>query len=192
MRLRHLLPNSLCSMMLLLLPMALLLNLAPPAQATGPVYDTWTGNFSFTATAYHKDDATGKLVKTSEPVSGTVEIYLQADGPPVVVTGPDGDFCMRFKDGSKNTIIGIAGLAGVSSGVPNAKFDSLVAVGAGVFFDIVNAESGPAYLSFTKGKLTPGGSSATTMAVSILAGGGVNGSSSYVWSGKFNVTLNKQ
>ena len=177
---RLLLLFCLCSMVLL--------TFAPAAAADG--YQTFAGPFTVTTTS-NEIGANGKIAKDSSSDSGTMYFYLGENGP---TKNQNGNY-MEFVTNTYGLRVAIKSLAMIKSEVPNAKTDTIMAVGVGEFYS--DTGMGPVYLDISKGTLTPGGGQPNSISMTMKMGGGPPFTSgemadNYVWHGSLKVTLTPQ
>jgi hypothetical protein len=152
-------------------------------------YETWSDSFSFTVTTTKRDQTTGKLVKTTNTVTGTVNMYIVPDGPPAI--GPNG-YYLEFIDSHDGLVVGIEGLEIVSTKIPKSKSKKIMGVGAGVFCHN-GTPAGPAYLSMT-GTVAldaPDGTPTSITATLTMGGGEQRNGDNSIWSGKPKLVLKK-
>jgi hypothetical protein len=117
--------------------------------------------------------------------------YVGENGP---VKNQNGDY-MEFVTNTHGLRVAIKSLAIIKSEVPNAKSDTIMAVGVGEFYS--EAGAGPVYLDLSKGTLIPGGGSPTSISMTMKMGGGLpfsfeEGADNAVWHGSLKVTLTAQ
>jgi hypothetical protein len=180
-----------------LLAAVLVLGLATTVlAATLVMYETWSGPFSFTLTITDRN-STGKLVKTTQTATGTVEMYITPgpDGSPA----PDTDgYYMRFIDSQNGLSVGITALEIVGSGkTAKSRSVKIMGVGAGEFLQgTPPVPVGPAYLSLTGTAALDASQTPTSITATLTVGGGgpSNGphGGNYIWSGKPKLVLHKQ
>jgi hypothetical protein len=177
------------------LAMVALLGFSTTVLALPPAYEIWSGPFSFTLTMTDRN-AAGKLVKTTQTVTGTVNMYVIPDGDPN--PGPNG-YVIEFIDSQSGKLaVGFKGLEIVSTKIPTSKSMKIMGVGAGQFLQgAPPVPVGPAYcsLSGTVALDAPGGIPTSITATMTMGGGspteGPNGDR-YIWSGKPKLVLHKQ
>lgn len=172
-----------------LLAMAAVLGLSTPVLSAE--YDTWAGPFNFKVTTT-KQNPDGKLVKTTNYATGTVEMYIVPNAGP---TQDSEGYFVRFIDPTEGLKVGIKGLKIISTNIPNSKCAKIVGVGVGQFFE-ADIPVGPAYMSL-KGKVALDDfGNPISISASLTMEGGSPGSDpndgEYIWSGKPKVVLTKQ
>jgi hypothetical protein len=148
-----------------LLAIAAIVGLSTPVLAAD--YETWSGPINFKLTMTDRN-ADGKLVKTINYVTGTVEMYIIPDGDPT----PDSDgYYMRFIDSTEVLAVGIRGLEIISTHIPNSKSMKIMGVGAGQFFQ-GGSPVGPASLSLTGKVALDDSGSPTSITATLTSEGG--------------------
>ncbi len=166
--------------------------LLAPLPVTAVEIQTWSGPFSFNATSTAVSDNGQKLVVDKVATSGTMEIYVTPNGPPILNDG----YYIRFLDSEKMPLAGINILQFISTEVSAiGKPDSFLMIGTGDFYQNGNVV-GPAYVAI-KGKAmknSSGGMKAIKITTLTMGGGGLSSSRNHeiVWSGKDNITLTQQ
>ena len=180
-----------------LLAAVLVLGLSTTVLALEPAYEIWSGPFSFTLTMTDRDQTTKKLVKKTQTATGTVNMYIIADGDPT--PGPNG-YCLEFIDSQNGLTVGIKGLEIVNSKIASSKSMKIMGVGTGDFLQgAPPVPVGPAYISLKgtvalNAPVVDNGIPTLITATLTMGGGspseGPNGGQ-YIWSGKPKIVLHK-
>jgi hypothetical protein len=164
--------NKLRLAILLLLSAGIILSFAPGALAQ---VQTWSGELKFQIKATELSAETGKFENKNKSLTGTLELYTGAEGPPILNDG----YYMKFIGTDQNdqfVAMGITQLAMIETELnpSNVKF---LAVGVGEFFD-PNApgnQYGIVYVDFNGSYKAAAGEKPEIISLVIKMGGGING-----------------